>query len=68
LRFGDTGSLKEEGYHTLGKLFCWGWTLRPIFYLVYTEKRKHFSLTFSCSDRHQNVLIFFNFRFARCLM
>jgi hypothetical protein len=24
LRFGDTGSLKEEGYHTLGKLFCWG--------------------------------------------
>ena len=24
LRFGDTGSENEEGYHTLGKLLCWG--------------------------------------------
>ena len=24
LRFGDTGGNKEEGYHTLGKLLCWG--------------------------------------------
>ena len=24
LRFGDTGSLKEQGYHTLGKLKCYG--------------------------------------------
>ena len=24
LRFGDTGHLSEEGYHTLGKLLCWG--------------------------------------------
>jgi hypothetical protein len=24
LRFGDTGHNKEEGYHTLGKLRCWG--------------------------------------------
>jgi hypothetical protein len=23
LRFGDTGSTSEEGYHTLGKLVCW---------------------------------------------
>jgi hypothetical protein len=37
LRFGDTGGNREEGYHTLGKLLCWGWTLLPIFYLVYTE-------------------------------
>ena len=24
LRFGDTGSSTEYGYHTLGKLMCWG--------------------------------------------
>jgi hypothetical protein len=24
LRFGDTGDNREEGYHTLGKLRCWG--------------------------------------------
>jgi hypothetical protein len=24
LRFGDTGSVGEKGYHTLGKLRCWG--------------------------------------------
>ncbi|CAB4037741.1 Hypothetical predicted protein, partial [Paramuricea clavata] len=24
LRFGDTGSGSEKGYHTLGKLRCWG--------------------------------------------
>ena len=24
LGFGDTGSASEEGYHTLGKLLCWG--------------------------------------------
>ena len=24
LRFGDTGGNGEEGYHTLGKLRCWG--------------------------------------------
>ena len=24
LRFGDTGLAEEEGYHTLGKLLCWG--------------------------------------------
>ena len=24
LRFGDTGGLHESGYHTLGKLRCWG--------------------------------------------
>ena len=24
LRFGDTGSYYECGYHTLGKLLCWG--------------------------------------------
>ena len=24
LRFGDTGSSSEKGYHTLGKLRCWG--------------------------------------------
>jgi hypothetical protein len=37
LRFGDTGGSDEEGYHTLGKLLCWGWTLRLIFFLVHTE-------------------------------
>ena len=26
LRFGDTGALKEEEYHTLGKLECYGLT------------------------------------------
>jgi hypothetical protein len=24
LRFGDTGGTREQGYHTLGKLRCWG--------------------------------------------
>ena len=24
LRFGDTGASSEQGYHTLGKLLCWG--------------------------------------------
>ena len=24
LRFGDTGSSNEYGFHTLGKLLCWG--------------------------------------------
>ena len=24
MRFGDTGHTTEEGYHTLGKLLCWG--------------------------------------------
>ena len=26
LQFGDTGGLREQGYHTLGKLKCYGWT------------------------------------------
>ena len=27
LRFGDTGEQKEDGYHTLGKLKCYGMNL-----------------------------------------
>jgi hypothetical protein len=25
LRFGDTDGSSEQGFHTLGKLRCWGW-------------------------------------------
>jgi hypothetical protein len=36
LRFGDTGSSSEEGYHTLGKLLCWDWAhgLYPIIIIM----------------------------------
>ena len=30
LRFGDTGHRGEKGYHTLGKLKCYGWNIDPV--------------------------------------
>ena len=31
LRFGDTSGAGESGYHTLGKLRCWGWDMETLY-------------------------------------